>query len=139
MQMQMEHGLAGVRSDVVYRPIAALFQVVLTSEFGGNKVAVANYLGVFRCRCVYARKVFLRNDQDVRRRTGLDVVKCEDFIVFVCFLGGNLAANNFAEQAVSHSKTFHHEGPQSNTKVDSINSSVNPSSVFSFSRRHPLS
>jgi hypothetical protein len=41
--------------------------------------------------------MFLGNKQDVRRRLGIDVFKRKNVLVFVNFLGGNLALKNSAK------------------------------------------
>jgi hypothetical protein len=42
----------------------------------------------------------LGHHQKVHRRPGVDVMKGEDFFVFIDFAGRNLACNDFAKKAV---------------------------------------
>ena len=99
--MQMEHRLAGVRADVVHRAVAVL-DAALAAEFRGDQVRIADDLGIFRLRGVDSGKVLLRNNQDVGRRRGIDVLEGKHLVVFINFLRGNLPLHNAAKDAVIH-------------------------------------
>ncbi len=51
-------------------------------------------------RVFQINNVALRNDEDMRRRFGINVFKSVDLLVLVNFLGRNLAGNDFAKEAV---------------------------------------
>ena len=51
--------------------------------------------------------VLLGNEQRVNRRFGFNIVKCQADVILVDDLGGNLAGNDFAEDAVvTHESAF---------------------------------
>src|SRR5579863_1182163 len=64
-------------------------------------MAAANYFGIFRLRLFQIRKMFLGNNQHMRRGFRVDVVEGVDVIVFINLLRGNLAAKNTAEKAIA--------------------------------------
>src|SRR5581483_4620204 len=103
VQMQMKHRLAGARADVVHRTISVL-DAAIASDLGRDQMAVANYLGVFRIRRIKSRDVALGNNQHVGWRLGSDVLEGENSFVFVDFLRGNLAGDDFAEETVVHAQ-----------------------------------
>src|SRR5205823_5223552 len=71
VQMQVEHRLPGVSAYVVNRAIPA-FEATLARQLGGDEVRVADDAGIFVVGFLKARNVFLRDDEDVRRRAGID-------------------------------------------------------------------
>src|SRR4051794_27826792 len=60
---------------------------------------VAHEAGLAFVQVVERRDVSSRDDEDVRRRLRVDVVKREDLIVFENLAGRDLAARNPAEEA----------------------------------------
>ena len=48
----------------------------------------------------HRRDMRLGNHEKVHRRPGMDVVECEDFLVFIDLAGRNLAGNDLAKKAV---------------------------------------
>src|SRR5260221_2093874 len=99
--MQMEHRLARTRPDVVDRAIAVL-DATLTSQFGGDQLAVPENLSVFRPCFFQADDVFFGYDEQVRGRLGMDVLKGKDPLVLVDFLGRDFSLDDLAEEAVRH-------------------------------------
>src|SRR6185437_9127789 len=101
VEVEVEDALAGVGADVEHGA-EAVGQTALAGEVGGFELELA-YQG-----CVLGggvRQIFqvaLGDQQDVRRRAGLDVLEGEDALIFVDLAGGNLALDDAAEQAVSH-------------------------------------
>src|SRR5262249_3087011 len=61
-----------------------------------------NDLGVFWSRFFQSRDVPLGNDENVRRRLRIDVLKDEYFVVFIHLLRRDFPCDDFAEQAVVH-------------------------------------
>src|SRR5579862_1225181 len=66
-------------------------------------MATANQFGIVRLSFFQSGKMFLRNHQHMRRCLRIDVFKGINMLVFVNFLGGNLAAKNAAEKAIIRS------------------------------------
>src|SRR6516164_9954112 len=97
----MKDRLARIRSNVEHRAIP-LLDATLAGDLRRNKVAVADNLGIFRGGFLDVDDVLFGNDQNVRRRLRLDVLKSVDAIVFEHLLGRNLAGNDLAEQTVGH-------------------------------------
>ena len=82
VQMDVEYRLPGLAVAVQHSAVAALVVALLP----GNRRCPADELSherlVFRCDIVRGRDVFLRDDQDVERRLGVDVVEREQIRVF---------------------------------------------------------
>src|SRR5215472_5507338 len=97
----MKDRLARIRSNVEHRAIP-LLDVTLAGDLRRHQVAVANNLGILRHVFLDVDDVLFGNDQNVRRRLGLDVLKSVDAIVFEHLLRRNLAGNDLAEQTVGH-------------------------------------
>jgi hypothetical protein len=55
---------------------------------------------------VHRRDVFLRDDEDMRRRCPVKVVKGVDEVVFIDFLRGNLLLQDLAEQTIGTHVNF---------------------------------
>lgn len=97
--MQVEDGLPGAGADVEDGAVS-LLDVALAGDPRGDEMAAADQFGVAGLSFFQSRKMFLGNDEHVRGRLGIDVFEGEHVLVFVHFLGRNLAANDAAEQAV---------------------------------------
>jgi hypothetical protein len=99
--MEMEDRLACVGANVVNRPKPVL-KAAFSRDFGRYDLAITNQLHVrFGC-LINAGDMFFWDNQDVRRRLRLDVLKDERFVVFINFFGGDFAGDDFAEETVGH-------------------------------------
>jgi hypothetical protein len=96
VKVQMKNRWTGLRANVEHRTVT-VFDATPPSEFGGHQVKPSDEFGIFDLRFVQARYVLLGNDEHVRGRLGINVFKGESMRVFVDFLGGDLAFNDFAE------------------------------------------
>jgi len=96
MDVQMEHRLAGSWAHVQHRSITILNSSV-SRDFRCCEVTAADRVRIFQRCFLKARKMFLRNDQHMGRRLGIDVLESERVLVLVDFLGRNFAVDNSAE------------------------------------------
>ena len=94
--MQMEHRLPRLWTDVVHRAVS-LFDFVLASQFGCDQLAVADDLCIFAGGGVQPNNVFFRDDEEVNRRLGIDILEGKHLVVLVDFFRGDLAGNDLAE------------------------------------------
>ena len=97
--MQVEDGLSSAGADVEDGAIS-LFDVALAGDLRGDEVAAADDFGVGGLSFFQSRKMFLRNDEDVRGRLRFDVFEGEDVFVLVNSFGRNFAPDHAAEQTV---------------------------------------
>jgi hypothetical protein len=96
MDVHVEDRLATLGSDVEYGTVS-IFDATLAAYFRSGQVQASDQIGFFGLRFLQSAHVFLRDDQNVRWGLRLDVFKGERILVFVDFLGRNLAADDFAE------------------------------------------
>ena len=104
VDMHVEDGLARFRSDVEHGAVA-VFDAALAADFGGSQMEPSYQFGILLLSFLQAANVLFWDDQHVRWRLRVDVLECEGVVVFVDFLGGNLAHDDSAEEAVSHRKS----------------------------------
>ena len=109
MDVEMKHRLPRVRAYVKHGPVS-LLDVSLARNLGRGQVTATDHFGVLSLRLFQPGKMFSWDDQHMRRCLRIDVFKGKHVLVLVDFLGGNLAAENAAEEAVScgvsHEKTL---------------------------------
>src|SRR5262245_18987651 len=98
----MKDSLSGVGTNVVDGAKAVL-KLALPRDLRGDKLAIADQLGV-RLGCLSnVNDMLLGNNQHMRRRLRLDVFKSKGLFVFVDFFGWYCARDDLAEKAVGHS------------------------------------
>jgi len=94
--VHVKHGLAALGSDVKNGTVA-VFDATLAADFRGGQVEASDQFGVFGLRFFQSTDMLFRDDENVGGSLRLDVFKGERVLVFVDFLGRNLAADDFAE------------------------------------------
>ena len=99
VDVEVEDRLSRARADVENGAVS-LLDVALACNLGGGEVAAADDCGISGVSFLQSGKMLFRNNEDVRGRLRIDVFEGEDVGVFVNFLGGNLAAENAAKEAV---------------------------------------
>jgi hypothetical protein len=99
MYVQVEHGLSGAGAHVQNSAVSVV-NIALASDRGGGEVAAADEFGVVSFSLFQASEMFLRDDENVRGRFGVDVFEGKYMVVFIDFLRGNFAAEDAAEEAV---------------------------------------
>jgi len=95
----VEDRLSGAGADIENRSVS-LLDVALARNLRGGEVTAANDFRVGSFCLFQSRKMFLRNDEHVGRRLGIDVFEGEDVGVLVDFLGGDFSADDATEKAV---------------------------------------
>lgn len=103
MQVEMEDRLSGVRADVIHGAISAL-KLAFAGELCRDELAIANQFCIGFACLIDADNMLFRHDENMRRRSRLDVFKGKNFIVFVNFFRRNAAGDDLAEEAVGHNK-----------------------------------
>lgn len=99
VQVEVEDGLSGAGADVEDGAIAAL-DAALASDAGGGELALADQFSIFGLRFLQSGEVALGDDEDVRRGLRVDVLEGEGVLVLVNLLGGDLAGDDLAEEAI---------------------------------------
>jgi hypothetical protein len=97
--VEVEDGLSGSRADVEDGAVSVL-DFALPGDFGGGKVAAADDFCVFCSGFLQSGEMFLGDDENVCGGLRIDIFEGENVIVFVNFLGRNLAADDAAEKAI---------------------------------------
>jgi hypothetical protein len=97
--VEVKDRLSGAGADVEDGAVS-LLDVALAGDLRGGEVTAADDFGIGVIGFFQSSEMFLGDDEDVRGRFGADVFEGEDMVVFVNFLGGNLAADDAAEKAV---------------------------------------
>jgi len=105
----VEHGLAGVGSIVAEQAPAAGLEAVISREARGHLGDPGRGGGGLRGQVPEAFAVGLRNDEQVHRRLGEDVLEGEQVLVLVDQGRRDLLPRDLAEQA------FSHQGPPCST------------------------
>jgi hypothetical protein len=96
VQVQMEDGLAGVGSDVIHGAVA-LLDAALTRDPGRDQMGVADDFRILDRRIPDVDDVALGHDENVGRRLRMNILKRENFVVFVHFARRALAGYDVAE------------------------------------------
>src|ERR1700751_2469554 len=104
VHMDVKHGLARLRSHVEHRAVPIL-NAPLAPDLRGNQMKAPNQLSVFFLRFLQPPYMLLGDHQNMRGRLRVDVLEGKTMLVFVDFLGRNLALNNSTKQAVGHWKS----------------------------------
>jgi len=99
--MQVKHGLAGTGPDIEHRAVP-VFNAALARNVRSCEMTAANGFRVFGLSFFQSADMLLGNDQHVRRRLRVDVLKRVGVFILVNFLRGNFTGDNPAEQTVSH-------------------------------------
>jgi len=102
VQVDVEDELVGVRVHVHHRPPALVGEAPLLGQLGRGREQVAHGGCILGCDVVQRRDVLLRDDEEVLRRLGLDVLEGERIGVVVDDLRRDLLLDDLAEQAVGH-------------------------------------
>src|SRR5437660_256297 len=80
----MEDGLACSLANVEHGAIA-IFNAALAGNVRSSQMASANCIGILARSFCQPANGFFGNDQHMRRRLRIDVVKCKRVLVFICF------------------------------------------------------
>ena len=102
--MQVKDGLSGAGTNVEDGAVS-LLDLALAGDHGSGEMAAADDFCVTAFRFFQSCKMPFGNNQDVRRRLRINILKREDVFIFENLFRRNLAANDAAEEAirVSHS------------------------------------
>ena len=101
--MQMKDRLACVGADVIDSTETAL-KLAFACNLCRHKLAIAHQFRICFRRLINPDNMLFRNDQHMRGRLRIDVLKRKSFFVFIDFLGGDFAGNDLAEKTVSHNQ-----------------------------------
>ena len=99
VDVEMKHRLPRSWTYVKHSPVS-LLDVPLARNLGRREVAAADHFGIFGLCFLQSSKVLLGDDKYMRGSLWVAVFKGQQVRVLVNLLGGNLAAENAAEEAV---------------------------------------
>jgi hypothetical protein len=100
VDVEMKYRLPRSRTYVKHGPVS-LLDVPLARNLGRRQVAAADHFRIFGLCFLQSSKVLLGDDQHMSGSLWVDVFKGQYVRVLVNLLGGNLAAENAAEEAVA--------------------------------------
>lgn len=100
VDVEMKHRLTCSWTYVKHSPVS-LPDVPLARNLGRRQVAAADHFGIFGLCFLQSCKVLLGDDKYMRGSLWVDVIEGQYVRVLVNLLGGNLAAENAAEEAVA--------------------------------------
>lgn len=99
MHVQVKDGLARTGPNVQHGSVT-LLDSSLPRDLCRRQVTAPDDLGIAFLRFFQPGKMSFGNDQHMRRRLRIDILKRKNVLVFVNFLRGNLSVNNPAEKAI---------------------------------------
>src|SRR5215204_1370639 len=102
MQMDVEYRLTGFAIGVEYRPVAAVRVSVFFRDLRGSAVHRSDEDIVSRGQVVQRSDVAPGDDQHMQWRLRVDVLDGDQLIVLVHELSRDLAANDLAEETITH-------------------------------------
>jgi hypothetical protein len=102
MHVQVEHRLPGAGPNVEDGAVA-LFDVALARDLGGGEMTAAYHFGVGCLSLFQSSKMLFGNNQHVRGCLRPDVFERKDVFILVNLLGGYLAADHAAKEAIGAS------------------------------------
>lgn len=100
--MEVRHRFARIRAVIDHQSITAFVQTERFGYFCRFQQQVAEDLVIIGFRFGNSWNDVFRNDQDMNRRSRLDIPKREDEIVFVDDLRRDLPGRNLFEQGLAH-------------------------------------
>lgn len=102
--MQMLHALAGVGAIVDDDPISAGHEAGLLGLLVDDVEDVAEKIGVVFGEVANRSDMLLRDDQEMHRGPGVDILEGFDPIVLIQGLARDLAGGEAAKKAIVHSR-----------------------------------
>jgi hypothetical protein len=97
MQMEVEHGLAGIWSRVGHDTVTALGQSLLCCDLGTRDHELSQEIGVLIVTILDCRHMLFWDDQCVDRGLGIDIIEGHRAIVLMDNLGRDGFLNNSAK------------------------------------------
>ena len=89
--------LAGFLASIENDAVTVFIEAQLLSDLLDSEEHLADHIGVFFRQGRNAGDVFFRNDQDVYRRNGRNVLESEKVVVFVHLRAGDFSLDDLAE------------------------------------------
>jgi hypothetical protein len=83
MKMKMEHRLAGISSGIGHNTVARLRQTLLFRDVGADNQQLSQKVPVLFATVLHRRDMLFRDDQRVHGRLWIDIVECQDAVVFM--------------------------------------------------------
>ena len=99
MNVQVKHRLPRAGANVQHSSIPAL-NLAFARNLRRGKVTASDDLCVGSFRFFQSGEMPLGNNQNVSGRLRLNIFKGKNVLIFMNFLGGNVAANNSAKKAI---------------------------------------
>lgn len=100
VNVQVENSLSAPRSGVDDRPISFGIDLARARQFGRNRYKVPEQRFVSGRRFIQRRQMFSRDNQEVNRRLGIQILKGHNHFIFKNNLGRDGVINDAAKNAV---------------------------------------
>ena len=98
----MEDGLSCFFARIHDEAEAIFFQTGFFRDLLHNKEEVGEVFVVLFVESQNVVDMFFRNDKDMNRCSGLDILECKPVVIFVNFGARDFAGSDLAENAVRH-------------------------------------
>lgn len=102
MKVDMEYRLAGIGIAVLHDAEAALVNAALPGNGGSSPENAANQRIIRGGQVKGIHDVLSRDEEEVMRRHGVDILDSDEIIVLIDFLRGDRAIDDFTEDATVH-------------------------------------
>lgn len=100
MKMNMEHGLSGAFAVIDDHPVSVPVEAVLGRYRFGDKEQVADKFAICGSHTMNIGDMFFGNKEEMDRRLGIEVFKCDCLLVLVDDGGGDFFLDDLAKKAV---------------------------------------
>jgi len=102
VQVQVENRLSTVRAGVDYRPVAILMDTLFACQLCGNNEHMSHEGLISRGKLVERMDVLVGNDQDMDRRSRVEIMESRHLFVAIDDAGRGFTVDNFAKDTVRH-------------------------------------
>jgi hypothetical protein len=102
----MKNRLSGIKAVIDDHPVAAFIKTPFGGDGFCNKEQVPDELTIRDNETVNVGNMFLRHDERMDRRLGIDVLKSDRMLIFVDDCCGDLFLDDLTKQAVRNRAHF---------------------------------
>jgi hypothetical protein len=102
MEMEVENGLASIRSGIDDYAKSCLRNAMFLRELAGNPKNMSNYFSIGSAQIRKRRDMLARNDQNMNRSLRIDILEGHHGAIFVDHITLNPFLDNPTEQTIAH-------------------------------------
>ena len=106
--MEMENGLSRFFSRIHHEAEAVFLQLFFFRNVFDDKKEISEFSIGFFIEIQNVFDVKFRNDEDVNRRSGLDVSECQPIFVLIDFIARYISRRDFTKNTIFHHKFLLH-------------------------------